>query len=203
MWAHYANNHEGFCIGYDSELFKEETSSDEQLPISTSAVKMKYNNCRFDFTNTSIDISKNHNDKLKSILFHVLTTKSDEWIYEKEYRIILPLKNCDDVIYLGSNENTKKDISLFQPNNYQGSYVEISNKKDFMFTKRISKKSIKSIHFGCRIDMKTENHIIDKILSDDEYKHVLLYKYEPNPNRFELENKCFNYALRNKNPLAL
>ncbi|WP_323970686.1 DUF2971 domain-containing protein [Aeromonas hydrophila] len=202
MWAHYANNHQGFCIGYDSKLIGNEDSEDERLPISTSPVKIKYNNCRFDFTNISININESHHEKLKSILLHILTTKSDEWIYEKEYRIILPLRNCDEVYYLGKDSSIQKQINEIQPRNYKKSYTFISNEPDFMFAKNISKKDIKSIHFGCRIDPIIENEILNKVLNDDEYKHVMLYKYKTNSNRFELDNQCFNYALREKNPLA-
>ncbi|WP_349922253.1 DUF2971 domain-containing protein [Aeromonas veronii] len=202
MWAHYANNHQGFCIGYDSKLFNDENSHDERLPISTLPLKIKYNNCRYDFTNMSINIKSSHNEKLKSILLHVLTTKSDEWIYEKEYRIILPLKNCDEVVYVGKQTPSKEDLSSIQPENYKGSYVEFSNDKDFLFLKKIDKKAIKSIHLGCRISQENEDSIIKKILSDDNYKHVKIYKYTTNQNRFELDNQYYNFALRKNNPLA-
>jgi hypothetical protein len=203
MWAHYANNHQGFCIGYESRLLKKEHSLDDRLPISTHPIKIMYNNCRFDFTNISLNMNGSHHEKLKSILYHVLTTKSDEWIYEKECRIILPLKNCDQVLYFGNDKSIKRKINSLQPINYKNSYSSLSGNKDFMFAKHIGKNSIKSIHFGCRIDEGIEDSIINKICNDEEYKHVKIYKYMTNPNRFELENQYFNFGLRKKHPSAL
>jgi len=198
MWAHYANNHRGFCIGYDSNLLNEESSLDERLPISTRPVKIMYDNCRFDFANTSFDMNSAYHEKLKSILYHVLTTKSDEWIYEKECRMILPLNNCDKLIYSGSDETIKCEIDSLQPKNSKRPYALISDDKDFIFAKIIDKKSIKSIYLGCRMDEATENLLLKKICSDESYHHVKIYKYTTSPNKFGLESQYFNPELRNE-----
>ena len=61
MWAHYANNHCGFCVEYDM-------------------VKI---------TLKSFDIKNMHKDMFK-LFIKSASSKSKEWNYEKEWRILLP-----------------------------------------------------------------------------------------------------------------
>lgn len=203
MWAHYANNHKGFCIGYDSNSLNEESSLDERLPISSRPVKIMYDNCRFDFTNMSFNVNSSYHEKLKSILYHVLTTKSDEWIYEKECRMILPLNNCDKVIYTGGDKAIKSEIESLQPKVHTKSYSLISGDKDFIFAKTIDKKSIRSIYLGCKIDEGFEDLLLKKICKDEGYDHVKIYKYKTGSNKFELESEYLNPEIRNEYRLAL
>jgi hypothetical protein len=74
MWAHYANSHNGFCIGLDKFIL--------------------YNVIRG--TLMPVIYDKNlprkpllEDDSYSSYLINILATKSDDWLYEDEYRIIL------------------------------------------------------------------------------------------------------------------
>jgi hypothetical protein len=79
MWSHYADNHKGICIGYD-------TSS---LPGVTSPKKINYNKPR----TISMSLIKewilkkstSAKDEIKQSFFF---TKSSEWEYEQEWRDI-------------------------------------------------------------------------------------------------------------------
>lgn len=77
LWSHYANYHKGFCIGF----------WEEKLRASGSLVrtgKVKYPK---EFPIIKPAIEKTKKDRLNRI--HVqTTTKSQDWKYEKEYRLL-------------------------------------------------------------------------------------------------------------------
>ncbi len=74
MWAHYADSHTGFCIEYDFEDQTRETPLYE-VDYSTKPLKLSI-------------------DELllcpQQAFTRLLTTKSSEWQYEKEFRLIYP-----------------------------------------------------------------------------------------------------------------
>lgn len=96
MWSHYANSHKGFCLEYDFKMLKE---------LITLPLPVKYSN----------DLPNDIDDKLKLIF-----TKSKEWSYEEEWRLVKPAEKCVSqsniispiAIYLGINmdEQIKKSI---------------------------------------------------------------------------------------------
>lgn len=85
MWAHYANNHCGICVEY--ELIK----INEELGFTT--VPIIYSDNRMSFS--SIDPKMIDEDTTR-IFIESLTTKSTEWCYEKEWRIIQDDVACGD-----------------------------------------------------------------------------------------------------------
>ncbi|HDY7433993.1 TPA: DUF2971 domain-containing protein [Vibrio vulnificus] len=107
MWSHYADQHRGIVVEFDMnhELFESYTpfpvtkfdadldadvldheENKKRLAIKAGTLqRVRYNSHRPSLT------------KFESILEHFLV-KSDEWIYEKEHRIILPLVTADRII---------------------------------------------------------------------------------------------------------
>lgn len=73
MWSHYAESHKGICLEYDSE----------ERPIkhwkNYKYHKIKYSKSRY------IDLLESGYEKA---FFKLVTTKSTDWEYEKEYRLI-------------------------------------------------------------------------------------------------------------------
>lgn len=77
MWAHYADHHRGFCVEYDL--------LEINRILKFTAVPVIYSTQRtcFDFLNPqSIE------EDAQKLLVQSLTSKSPEWSYEKEWRII-------------------------------------------------------------------------------------------------------------------
>ena len=83
MWAHYANNHKGMCVEY--ELLK---ISDQ---LKFTPVPVIYTNDRV--TLSSLESENLDRDTMK-IFVESITTKSSEWNYEKEWRIIRDEAAC-------------------------------------------------------------------------------------------------------------
>lgn len=121
MWAHYANEHKGFVAGvYFDEYYQYDQTIFENL--FTSKVIQSTNLCggsffdgrfhkvnyrkSYRYSNDMFDhdygnISMQGGDRM---LYEIFLGKSDEWIYEKEHRIILRLEQADRVLI--------KDITL-------------------------------------------------------------------------------------------
>lgn len=85
MWGHYADNHKGICLAF--ELNYQSLSKDIKLN------KINYQKRRPNYT--EIKDSKS--------LVQTMSSKSMDWSYEKEHRLLLPLKSAiklDSGIYL-------------------------------------------------------------------------------------------------------
>lgn len=87
MWAHYADKHQGICIGYDL------------LKIRSAIVN---------FNKESTFISVNYVDEIKpsspfindNVIFHWFGTKHNSWSYEEEIRLISRPLSFDNKRYL-------------------------------------------------------------------------------------------------------
>ncbi|MBP3441248.1 MAG: DUF2971 domain-containing protein [Clostridia bacterium] len=83
MWAHYANNHKGICVEYNlMEINKKLGFS--PVPIIYSENKVAFNTFSQDFSD----------DDATTVLIKSITSKSPEWSYEKEWRIIRDNAAC-------------------------------------------------------------------------------------------------------------
>ncbi len=104
MWSHYANNHKGFCIGYDFEKLLGLHNID-MLPVIYS---------KDFFVIDTLEKFKNHMD----IFMKSVRRKSLDWSYEKEWRIFGEYK---------INESNQKGMISEMPipfNIYMGCKIE-------------------------------------------------------------------------------
>lgn len=128
MWSHYANCHNGICVEYeiDSEYFKNMIH-----PVI-------YSEKLFDATNIFEKAQTESFNNLFAIVAAMY--KSIEWLYEKEWRIILPMGENSDIgnipapkiksITLGSkisNENENKIIEIANTSGIECYKMKISN----------------------------------------------------------------------------
>lgn len=77
MWSHYANNHRGICVEYDLMKINEQ--------LGFSPVPVVYGGERVRFGTIAPD---KYEAESKRVLIESLTSKSQEWDYEREWRII-------------------------------------------------------------------------------------------------------------------
>lgn len=75
-WAHYSDSHKGFCVGFDEEKLRHFVKSKESLDLDSVEYMEQY---------PIINVYKMTMDKRITKLFW---TKSIDWKYEDEYRII-------------------------------------------------------------------------------------------------------------------
>lgn len=79
MWAHYADNHKGVCIGYDL--------TDFELGCEETCHPILYVH-NSDFAKDISNIDNDKRNKLK-VLQEPFLKKSYDWSYEKEWRILI------------------------------------------------------------------------------------------------------------------
>jgi hypothetical protein len=102
MWAHYSNCHEGFCVEYNAHLFEKICLNYARINESILFERVKYLK-DFPLFNPDMTMDPNY-------LKDYIITKSPDWEYEKEWRLIYEpnskLTFPDDImtsIYFGVN----------------------------------------------------------------------------------------------------
>ena len=88
MWAHYADNHKGFCIEYDL------VNSPVNDPRRRSLYPTIYSRKMFDATE-HIMKKRDSEDFNSSHLTLGSLVKAEEWNYEKEWRLVFPFGIMD------------------------------------------------------------------------------------------------------------
>ena len=85
MWAHYANNHHGLCVEYDLLEINEQLQF-TPVPVIYSPERVCCESLH----------SKTVERDMTKLFIESLTSKSPEWSYEKEWRIIREEVACGD-----------------------------------------------------------------------------------------------------------
>ncbi|QKE63986.1 DUF2971 domain-containing protein [Aquipseudomonas campi] len=130
MWSHYAQNHTGICIGFDTG----------ELPFS-SAMQINY---REERPKAEFDSD--------ALIEHVLLTKSQHWKYEKEWRVLKRTIETDELsFYHNTFKNNPEKLDeiaeAIEQNGGPGTYI-------------FETHAIRSIFFGARITPKNRDSII-------------------------------------------
>lgn len=124
MWAHYANSHKGFCIEYAFPSFddpKDEHLTFNLFPVIYSDERvsvLKY--CLMDMASSNVT-----EEVLWPIYKYGLLTKSLDWMYQNEWRLI----SCDDLL----TDKGKTDYTCtFSPITkvYLGAKMPFERRKD-------------------------------------------------------------------------
>jgi len=102
MWSHYTNSHRGFCIGFDEEnpFFSEYKKMVNGPRIFMPVI----------YTNKRIKVPIQRGIQID---FNVLLIKSEDWSYEEEKRLIVPLYEAVKKI-----KTQPLDINLYEMPHY-------------------------------------------------------------------------------------
>lgn len=144
MWAHYSDEHRGAVIGIDI--------GDSNFVEGSKGYQYQK---EVHYTSARPDVPPKG-----SIPIEHLFTKSREWGYEKEYRIIRELR------YGTPKTSVPKlqDIVLFD----------------------LSPGCIKHLIFGVRREKQKRKQIIDRISRSPELEHISLWQADLDPDGFKL-----------------
>jgi hypothetical protein len=106
MWAHYARNHEGIIVGFNSEhpFFNQNILPKRNPPEDTSYLG-KIFPVVYDRVRLEIEFGTN--------VAKPLLQKSDEWMYEKEYRMFMRREDCDELM-ANPDGNATQNVNLFK-----------------------------------------------------------------------------------------
>jgi hypothetical protein len=154
MWAHYADSHKGFVIGFDSNssFFK---------PGNGKAIdglrKVNYSPKREALPKGGLSFSDI--EELKRANEYIFFTKSADWSYEEELRILAHTKAAD----LIPAKVGDYDICLF----------------------KFPSDCVKEIFFGCRIPPNKRKEIAD--LVNKKYPDATLLQAEVSAINFDVD----------------
>ena len=174
MWAHYAKDHQGMAIEFDTDnefFHKTHLSDDSNLTGKTTRVLYR----------------KERLSSLTSNIMEPYFHKSDEWSYEKEHRLLLSLSNPCKVLLnhiefsecitkgqLKENDGVYFDDQLMEIVKHQNKFTFNRNAL-FMF--KVPEEAIKSVTFGCRVRKDFRDAVINKLLING-MGHVYVYQAE-------------------------
>lgn len=83
MWAHYANSHKGFCIGFNIENLL-----DSIFTLSKKAFNHKKVKYYSEYPELNFEVKNHFNNKNLEESIQHLYIKSDIWAYEEEWRLL-------------------------------------------------------------------------------------------------------------------
>lgn len=175
MWAHYGNEYSGYLIGASTIGVITGNIFHKLFPFwEDSGIKKIY-----DGTFSSIHYRKQFSYKIdmfdrdysnisreckNRILYDIFRHKSEEWIYEKEHRIILRLEQADKIIILDLDSNRLRELNNF-----------------FDLTNIIVEKENKTIFFMERIKKEEDRSELSSILAKyarDNPNNLYLFKLD-------------------------
>jgi hypothetical protein len=94
MWDHYTNALEGFALGFDKDILEAAFQPEPSTHPNHASEKVTY---RSESTLETIYAARLTNSEVynEKLFKPLLLTKSDDWLYEQEYRLIMapPLKD--------------------------------------------------------------------------------------------------------------
>lgn len=120
MWSGYADCHKGFCIEYTVP-----SNYDDYKDIFYNLFPMIYCKVRPNITERFVNAKESlTREALKDILFHGVLRKSIDWLYQNEWRLLLPCNKKENAnvkffpitkVYLGNRmpANKRKEIIDF------------------------------------------------------------------------------------------
>ena len=146
MWSHYATSHEGFVIGFDSthRYFNAGRSPKDEL---YHLRRVQYRERRPQAPLTSLTSTD------------VFLVKSTQWAYEREWRIIRPLADADEVIPCQPYQ-----IHLF----------------------KFPADSIREIALGCRMHRSYRSDILDILYKRRHFTDVKVLQAVPDEKQFKI-----------------
>jgi len=132
MWSHYANKHKGLVLEFKEKLLDKSIYEMNDSINMTVMDQISYSN---EFPTIKISSSLlNVSEEIRKVVF----TKSKDWKYEQEIRIISPRngehlfdRNCLNAVYFGhkfSDEN-KKEIAFLLNNYFPNQNIKVNEMK--------------------------------------------------------------------------
>jgi len=150
MWAHYADSHRGAMIVFDP---KSASLTRKAKPRGRMGFLSDVNYCA---TRPTI----NYQTLTDIDLFQTYTlTKSEEWAYEKECRLVLELAEADSAIKNGASE-----IHLLS----------------------IEPAAVRSIVFGCNTSLQSRDELVRTMRKNHNTNHLSFYQSSIDQSKYQI-----------------
>jgi hypothetical protein len=163
MWAHYANNYKGFVIEFDDkhEFFHEKDSSMGKL----GRIR------RIDYS----EDRPNHASFTDLTPAEIFFLKSDDWAYEKEWRMLkpLPVEDADKV----NRDADGQPVYLFS----------------------FPPECVTGVIFGSRMPDDVRNNFLEFLSTDRRYSYAKPYQAILDEKKFRLNIEPIESAAKSNN----
>lgn len=141
MWGHYAEKGKGVCLVFDKQKLL------KCLPTDMRSRKVHYKrkfkgNVHIDSDN----IAKSLKRRRKEFFF----TKSSDWKYEQEFRIITKVKDCSDDLYLDFKDSLIAVIIQYADgcNDYVPTNDKVFSSLNFKILSRVAERNLLILEYG-------------------------------------------------------
>jgi hypothetical protein len=151
LWSHYADGHKGFVVGFGVPQIVNSFGRDEAVLVGVLYKKARPK------------ISLYANVEEPNIVRRIVGTKSPEWKYEEEYRLIIPRENFHDY------DGEEKDGRLF-------------------WSIKANEQVVQSVIIGSRCDPKLKESLA-AVLAEPAYQHVETFEAIPDKMSFSIHIK--------------
>jgi hypothetical protein len=166
MWSHYADNHKGLVLRFRFNSMTNEGIFNSLFPIEScydagpcaqgffegNFEPVKYRKQpKFRIDTFDRSYSFDHNVDVLNIVTGILLQKSDEWIYEKEHRSVLHLRQSDRVLVPEYKGASKKIHTCLQNLDEFLARMEVVDKHAF-YTKVVEVNQILHVFDLFRIE---------------------------------------------------
>jgi hypothetical protein len=156
MWAHYGAQHCGIVVGLDLQHgFFREVGSLRQVEYRRERVAVSSNGGRIRVAGHALDT-----DALPPV--ETLLRKSTDWVYEREWRLLVPLAR---------GHNTRLE----------------PRSGDSIHLLRFPKAAIRTLLLGARLTDTQVADIATRVRRDQRWQHVAIRRTRLSARKFELE----------------
>lgn len=141
MWGHYAEKGKGVCLVFDKQKLL------KCLPTDMRSRKVHYKRKFKGSVHIDSDnIAKSLERRRKEFFF----TKSSDWKYEQEFRIITKVKDCSDDLYLYFKDSLIAIIIQYAngSDNYVPENDKVFSSLNFKILDRIVKQNLLILEYG-------------------------------------------------------
>ena len=141
MWGHYAEKGKGVCLVFDKRKLLKHLSKDMY------SCKVNYRRKFKGYVHiNSNNIGKSLERKRKGFFF----TKSSDWKYEQEYRIITKVNDCSDDIFLDFKDSLIAVILQYADSceNYVPVNDKVFSSLNFKILSRVAERNLLILEYG-------------------------------------------------------
>lgn len=149
MWAHYADNHKGVVIGFNTSNDAFDCKQSNLIPadfgnvVYTSEVVESVYDPKFEKHTEGLEKTSHFLAEHYGSLKRLFLTKPLYWAYEEEVRVVKLIG----------------DLTSAKPNNGAGEFVEVKNDESESFwCFKLPKHAVRSVHLGVRCDLSCANY---------------------------------------------
>jgi hypothetical protein len=181
MWSHYADDHKGFVIEYDTnhEFFNDKSKclfSVEYDKVRPEVKTLEFGSLIIELTKTLKDEEQLTEDQLKQI--SILFKKSKDWEYEEEWRLLTTKNKADNY------DDIKDNRGVFVLGNE--SPINSTYKSNYIALFEMPPSCIKSIYCGMRMPIEDIRRLFFLRENNLILSHINLFQAEMDDKEFKL-----------------